>query len=1089
MVLQARRTFLKETRDSMNSGRVLRFEVPSVEALDRLATHSMPGELRASPVRTEFCRDIYFDTITRDLERRGVTVRIRVWKGGARTLAVDVRERETEDGQIIRTRAEVPVDAAAPAAEILAGQSEPAGILQSMIDPTRLSVQLEIESMRRLRHLRVEGAPEVEMEMVLDGVTLRHQDASAEFQEMELHITGAEVPRLDEMVRGLTDQFGARVTLATKLSRARELLERVELGALEREVRGAREVAVIAHADGKIALVTGPEEGLRIPAGQGAGEAAVRHTLRTILGDSQGHVRLLGTSAGFGTRPAVEVWLVERVPEEPVESGKGGSSKVVWLPLEEALALAGSPAVREARTLTALHFAARAAIPKGSNVGWTARVQTRKSHPFHLVPKLEGKARAAAAAPAPVRSRPERDLPPDSLLNMELSELAFQERVLALAEDPRTPLLERVRFLSILGSNLDQFYMTRVAGFHQQLATGSDKRTLDGLTPDEQLQAVGVRVRQIFDRTYQFLRHELLPRLQENDIHLLGWEDIDEGDRSYLIANYAPQLGAVLTPLAADPSHPFPHIRNLRPALAVVVRVPDTDAEQFAAIELPGDLPRFVPLPGGRRFIPLEEVIRASLPTLYSGLEVAAAHVFRVTRSANFNIEEEDVNDILQAVQEKVLRRPLGPVVRLEVQDSMPAEMREMLLRELQFESSERVATLREEDVYAVDRLVDLFHLKEIADLPFDELHYPPLERSTPLPPEESVFPLFQGKDVLVQFPHDSFEDTVERALGEAAEDPDVVSIKITLYRTSKSSRVVKNLRRARRNGKEVLAVVELKASFDEQRNIEWARALETAGIHVVFGPAHLKVHAKTMLIVRRENEELRRYVYIGTGNLNSATAAGYTDLGMFTSFPGLGAELHDVFNGLTGYSVRTTYDHLLVAPFNMKDRFLEMIEREVEHARAGRGGFIRVKINGLTDPGMIAALYRASREGVRIEMIVRGICCVRPGVPGLSENISVISILGRFLEHSRIYRFDNAGSPEYFIGSADWRPRNLKRRVEVVTPVYDADARAALDRVLEENLANPDAWELQGDGAYVQQTPEGARTSLAAFIAGGVEA
>jgi polyphosphate kinase len=798
-------------------------------------------------------------------------------------------------------------------------------------------------------------------------------------------------------------------------------------------------------------------------------------------------VRLLGTSGGLGARPALEVWLAEGVPLD--HQAPETPDRLVWLDVQEALALAGSPVVREARTLTALHMMARAAIPAGSTPGWSAQPSSRKMHPFHIVPRLQRKLKATAPA-APQHLIPRHDgLPPGSLLNMELSELAFQERVLALAEDPRTPLLERARFLSILGSNLDQFFMTRVAGFHQQLASGSQKRTLDGLTPDEQLQAVGVRVRQLLDRTYRFLWSELLPRLREQQIDLVGWDALNQDEREYLTANYTAQLGAVLTPLAAGPSHPFPHIRNLRPALAVIVRVPATAGEHFAAIELPSDVPRFVPLPGGRRFIPLEEVIRASLPTLYGGLELVAAHVFRVTRSANFSIDEEEVSDLLQAVQEKVLRRPLGPVVRLEVQDSMPADMRDLLLRELQFESSERIATLREDDVYAVDQLVDLFGLHEIASIPLEELRYPVLERSSPLAEQSSIWSALRGEDVLVRFPDDSFEATVERALAEAATDPDVVSIKITLYRTSRTSAVVHHLRTARREGKDVAALVELKASFDEQRNIEWARALESAGIHVVFGPAHLKVHAKIMLIVRREGSDLRRYLYIGTGNLNAATAAGYTDLGLFTSHPEIGAELHDVFNGLTGYSVRTDYPHLLVAPFNMRERFLALIEREIEHARAGRGAHIRVKINGLTDPAMIAALYRASGEGVRIEMIVRGLCCLKPGVPELSDNITVISILGRFLEHSRIYRFENAGAPEYFIGSADWRPRNLKRRVEVVAPVYDSRHQSTLDSILEENLANPDAWQLRPDGAYVQRTPDGIRTSLAGYVAGAAEA
>lgn len=1063
----------------MTTGRLLRFEVPSREVLDELANGPLPGDLRASPPRTEFCRDIYFDTPRRELERRGVTVRMRLWTGGAQTLAVDVRERDTASGQIVRSRVEATVDPGPPP-PILAGDSEPARLLQTMIDPIRLVAQLEVETMRRLRDAHLVGERNAALQLVLDVVTVRHKEIVAEFEEMEIHLPEGDLPGLDEIVRLLGQDFGARVTLSTKLARARELLENLELAALEREVRGAREVAVVAHSAGKIALYRDSDL-LLIPTGAGSGEEAVRAVIRRYLGVTQGHLRLLGTSAGFGTRPALEVWLAERIPDDPSDD----DPSLVWMPLERVLALVGSPVVREARTLTAFHMFARAAIPTARDVGWGGQSRSKKSHPFHLVPKLEGKKRRAAAPPEPTDLIPENDdLPPESLLNMELSELAFQERVLSLAEDERTPLLERVRFISILASNIDQFFATRVAGFHQQLASGSTKRTLDGLTAEEQLQIVGVRVRQIFDRTYRFLWGELLPRLQDKGIHLQHWGDLEEGDQAYLTANYALRLGAVLTPLAADPSHPFPHIRNLRPALAVVVRVPDTDTEHFAAIELPGDLPRFVPLPGGRRFVPIEEVIRATLPTLYGGLEVVSAHVFRVTRSANFSIEEEDVNDLLQAVQEKVLLRPLGPVIRLEVQDSMPAEIRDMLLRELQFESHERLATLREEDVYAVDRLVDLFGLREIAELPVAELHYPPFPRSTPLPAAESVFPLFAEQDILVQFPYDSFEDTVERALAEAAGDPDVVSIKITLYRTSKSSRVVKYLRKARRRGKDVTALIELKASFDEQRNIEWARALESAGIHVVFGPAHLKVHAKIMLIVRREEGELKRYLYVGTGNLNSATAAGYTDLGMFTSHPEIGAELHDVFNGLTGYSVRTEYEHLLVAPFNMRDRFLALIEREVEHARAGRGGHIRAKFNGLTDPGMIAALYRASQQGVRIEMIVRGLCCLRPGLAGLSENVSVISILGRFLEHSRIYRFENAGDPSYFIGSADWRPRNLKRRVEVVAPVYDERHRAVLDALLDDDLANRDAWELQPDGVYLQRTPHGVRASAAAYVA-----
>ncbi len=1057
-----------EPADSVSSERVLRFEVPSREALERLATGPLPAGFSGGATRVDFFREIFLDTPTGDLEARGVTVRLFVRRDGSRLLTLDVRERATAEAQVVRTHAEAFV----PDEEVqasLAGPSEPARLLRALIDPARLVATLELETMRWRRDVRPESAPDVVLPVSCDRVTLRHGEASAEFQELEIVLPGRELPELESIVATLQVEYGLRVTLAGTLARARDLLEELELEVLEQQVRRARSVAVVAHHEGRVALLES-EEALRIPTGEGWGEDACRQVLRARFGRAQGQVRRLGESAGLGARPALEVWLAERVFRD--EPGEGEPAGLVWLPFEEVLRHVGSPRLRDAATLSAVHLAARAAIPLRGDLLWSLRPRSKSEHPFQFLrsraielprPALQPE----AEAPAPARVR----LPPRALINTESSELAFHRRVLALAEDRANPLLERVRFLSILGSNLDEFFMTRVAGFHQQVTSGSAKRTLDDLAPEEQLDLISVRVRQIYARAYDFLWNELVPELEAEGIRLLAWDDLSAGDREYLLDNYATPLGAVLTPLAADPSHPFPHIRNLRPALGVVVRVPETRAEHFAAIELPGDLPRFVPLPGGRSFVPLEEVIAASLPTLYFGLEVVAAHPFRVTRSANFTIDDE-ISDLVQAVEEKVQKRPLGPVVRLEVEQAMPEEMREMLLRELQFESRERTPALRREDVYTVDRLVDLFGLREIAGLPIEEFHYPPLQRGSPLAADRAVWPALREGDRLVHYPYDSFEATVERLLADAARDEKVISVKITLYRTNRSSRVVKLLRKARRKGKEVVALVELKASFDEKRNIEWARALESGGIHVVYGPAHLKVHAKIALVVRREEDGIRRYLYIGTGNLNAATAAAYTDLGLLSTDPELGNELNDVFHGLTGYSVRTDYQHLLVAPFNMRSRFLELIEREIGHAEAGRGGRLTVKLNGLTDSELIAALYRASRAGVEVDLIVRGLCSLRPGVRGLSENIRVISILGRFLEHARIYRFDNAGSPEHFIGSADWRPRNLSRRVEVVTPVRDPALRATLDEILESNLRNPQAWELGPDGEYVRRTP-----------------
>lgn len=1032
--------------------RVIRFEIGSRESLERLANGPPPDGLHATEPERSFHRDVYFDTLGEDLEDRGVVARVRHLENGARRLDVEVRERR-DGGEIVVRRAQAEISGGPEGAEIFAGDSEAAKLLRSIVDPERLGARLELETARWERRFSMSGAPSG-VTVCCDLVTVRHEHLWSDLEEVQARLPEHQLPGATGLIERLRSEYGLSVALAGKLARAREALETLEVEALEDRIRAAREVAVVLTDGARVALRHDDEGRLTIPLGPGWGEPACRRVVREVVGRGPGSVRRLGESAGIGTRPAVEVWLVEHAAED--------ADDLAWLSVDELLARVGSPDLRDAATLTALDLAIRRGVggASGGGRGRTAeraaiespfRVGRKKSSP----PRTRRKAEAKALDP-----------PPDLLLNMEASELAFNERVLALAEDPETPLLERVRFVSIVGSNLDEFFMTRVAGFHQQVASGSRKLTLDGLTPEAQLELIGIRARRLYDRVYHFLWNRLVPDLATNEIELLLWEELDADERDYLLQNYAPALGAVLTPLAADPSHPFPHIRNLRPHLAVTVRVPETEAEHFAAIELPGDLPRFVPLPGGRRFIALERLITAFLPTLYGGLEVLGAHVFRVTRSANVTLED-DAGDVLHAVEEKVRQRPLGPVVRLEVEQAMPEEMRAMLLRELQLEVRERVATLREADVYLVDRLVDLFALGEIASLPLRDLHYPPLRRTTPLARDRAVWPALREREILVRFPRHSFEATVERFLAEAARDPDVVSIRATLYRTDRASRVVKLLRRARRRGKDVVALVELKASFDEKRNIEWARSLESAGIHVVFGPPELKVHAKLALVVRREEGGLRRYAYVGTGNLNAATAAGYTDLGLFTSDPGLAEEVQEIFNGLTGYSLATEYEHLLVAPFNMRARFLAMIDREIEHARAGRGGHIRAKINGLTDREIISALYRASGAGVRIELIVRGLCSLRPGLPEVSENVTVVSILGRFLEHARIYRFENAGDPDHLIGSADWRPRNLSRRVEVVAPVRDPRHRQILEGILESNLTNPRRWELQSDGSY----------------------
>ncbi|HEX6308673.1 MAG TPA: polyphosphate kinase 1 [Longimicrobiales bacterium] len=1032
--------------------RVLRFEVPDHESLTRIASEPLPFGLQQQSSDLDFFRVVYFDTSTADLHRRGAAVRLSIRPDETQTLSVDVGMTD-DTASVTRRHAEAKVPALPPA-ELFAGASEPAQMIRALVDPAHLRSTIEIETIRRLRRAVLPGAESDTIDFAFDAVTVRKGELAGELDELEITIRG-EAPTIREgFVEAVEGAYGIRLILADTVARARALLDHMTLEQLEQDVRAAREVAVVAYADGRIALCH-DRDSLFVPTGHGSGQEACRRVLRNVFGRSHGRIRLLGTAPGTHTQPALEVWLAEDVTSE--------DTKCTWLPVELVLEHVGAPQLRNARTLAALHAVARSELPVRSSPlsGNGAGPAESAAYPIFE------RAVSAARIPGLIETIRARDVPPELLLNPELSRLSFDERILVFAEDERTPLLERVRFLSMFGSRLDDFFMTRIAEFKKQVAEGDTDLSLDGLTPAAQLDLTRIRARRTFSRAYALLRDDLLPELEKNGILVRSWNELSADDRDFLRRTYEPQAEAVLTPVIADPTHPFPHMRNLRPAIAAIVRLPESSDTHFVAIELPSGLPRFIPLPTAREFIPIEELIVPWLPTLYPGLEVVQANTFRVTRSAVVEYDEEPAGGVLPAVEEQVSRRPFGEVIRLEVESTMPAALRERLLRELQFEMPEVMTGLSAEDLYPVDGLVDLAALRELAALNASELRFEPIDQSTPLDTDRSVFDQLKDGDVLVHFPFDSFTETVERFLDEAADDPDVVAIKITLYRTDAKSRLVQALARARSVGKDAFALVELKASFDERRNIEWARSLQTAGIHVVFSPTSIKVHAKIALVVRREADGLRRYVYIGTGNLNAATARGYTDVGILTADPDLAEEVNDVFNLLTGYSGASDFKHLLVSPFTMRDRFMALIDREIEHAQAGRGGRIRIQLNGLADRKMIAALYRAAHAGVKIEMMVREICCLRPGVEGVSENIRVVSRLGRFLQHSRIFCFHNAGEPEYFIGSADWRPRNLSKRVEVITPVRTPEHMDALDRILDEILHDPESWELMEDGSY----------------------
>jgi polyphosphate kinase len=671
----------------------------------------------------------------------------------------------------------------------------------------------------------------------------------------------------------------------------------------------------------------------------------------------------------------------------------------------------------------------------------------------------------ASGAPdlGPPHEPPTQLQPESRYLNRELSALDYFARVLALGADPSVPLLERVKFLAIFSQSLDEFFQVRVSGLQEQLDAGLRSTSPDGLDPVEQLRAIRARVEPMVAHQAAIFTQELAPALEEHGIGFCDWETLSEADRSHLEDVFEERVFPVLTPLAVDPAHPFPYISNLSLNLAVVVRDPTTAEERFARVKVPPLLPRFLVLPDGKRFVPLEQVIAAQLDSLFPGMETVAHHPFRVTRDADFELSD-DADDLLEAM-ELILRRRarFGTVVRLEVDGKMSDEVLELLCRELE---------LTNPDVYVVDGPLDLGALWDLYGLEKPELKDPPwtpqtqpVLTRTEAPPD--VFHVLQQDDVLVHHPYDSFATSIEAFVEQASRDPQVLAIKQTLYRTAgPDSRLVRSLIHAAEQGKQVVTLVELKARFDEQANIERAQLFEEAGIHVVYGLVGLKTHAKILLVVRQEPDGIHRYCHVGTGNYNPKTATTYEDLGLMSADPDLGADLTELFNYLTGYSRQGDYRKLIVAPVTIRPELRQRIERQ---AALGPDGRITMKMNSLVDPEMIDALYSASQAGTPIDLIVRGICCLRAGVRGLSETIRVRSIVGRFLEHSRIYRFGpDPHTAEYLIGSADLMPRNLDRRVEALVPVNAGPLRDRLDEILTIDLADDaQAWELRDDGAW----------------------
>ncbi|MEO8193719.1 MAG: polyphosphate kinase 1 [Gemmatimonadales bacterium] len=662
-------------------------------------------------------------------------------------------------------------------------------------------------------------------------------------------------------------------------------------------------------------------------------------------------------------------------------------------------------------------------------------------------------------------------------LNPELSLLAFQSRVLAIAESPMTPIAERLRFIGIVSSNVDEFFMIRMAGLKRAAREQYEEQCDDGLTRGEQLRLIGERVAAL-TRRQSACASECLRELEARGIRLAKWDDLSPGEREALRDECREQIHPSLTPMAMtlSPGHPLPHLPHLSLALAVVQRDPDTHRLHLAELELPTDSPRFLPVVGRKEtFVPIEDVVRANMDLVYPEGDIEGVYVFRVTRGGELALDETSAEDLVDAVDDATRRRAMNPAVRVEVEAEMPEFVRNLLVANLRREDASALVGLDASDIHETDALLDLRCLGYLepqgSDVAYDQFH-----GAKPVASGESILGAMRDRDLFFHHPFDSFDSTVVRFLREASRDPEVTTLKITLYRIGNSSRIAEALIEAALNGKKVVAFVELKARFDEGHNVGWARKLERAGGHVVSGLVGYKNHAKVALVIRREDGRLKSYAHVGTGNYNSRSAKEYTDFSLFSAREDLTADVADLFNALTGGSIPPVglSRGALVAPHQMRDALLSLIEREAANARAGKRARITAKMNGLSDAGVVRALVRAASDGVEVALVCRGICTLRPGVPELSERVRVVSVVGRFLEHSRVYRFENDGSPECFIGSADLRPRNLTRRVELLAPVVDPEHVKSLERILSVYLEDSTGWDLQPDGDYVQRGNDG---------------
>ena len=1021
-----------------------RFDVVSAEQLEKLTEHALP--VAEGAVARVLYRDLYLDTDDDQLQRRGISCRLRVGSDDARTLTLFVGVvGETAPP----TRYEARVDSADPRAA-LANDVEPARRLAAIVDFRLLQTRIELQIERVERLCDRDWLGRARLHVYCDRVHVRSGTSSRAFHQVVVRATRAS-GAFDLVCAEFEQRAGLRPIVAGTRERAQLLLKW-----LQREERGLAKlsdsgVALVMTRDAQVALFKRGAV-LFLPFEPGSGVGVARSLLDRCTREPTSDTRLLGKLSSIGPMPTVEVWTAELAPNAQLAKEQG---EPVWLRPMEALDRA--PEVHP-DSLAALSVAVRSGLLADRE----ARTDPRRSIELSgWGPGINVSAEGESAVGNP------------HFLNSERSILEFTARVLALAEDLRTPLLERLRYLAIVADNLDEFFMVRVAGLKRSAIEQAEERTQDGLTPSQQLDLIALHVQSLVARQYRCYA-ACAAEAAPYGARIVTWNELDVARRDQLRAHIRDELLPALTPLAMtlSPGHPFPKLKHLSLSLAVVLLDRPGAAPHFAQVELPDDAPRFTQIPGINAVIAIEELVRANLDMLYPSSVVEQAYAFRVTRGADLEIDEDRTASLLHAVEEASRKRFEQPVVRVEVERAMPAVLRDVVLRELRREHGASV--LDTDDVYEIDGPLDLGSLTQLPTFasPPDSLVYPAFTGVNTLPKTKDIWTLVSERDRMFHHPFDDYDASVVRFFREASEDPSVTAIKMTVYRAGEKSPIVAALVDAASRGKDVVAFVELKARFDEERNVGWAKRLEDAGGRVVHGLVGIKNHAKCALVVRREGTRLKRYVHVGTGNYNADTARRYTDLSLLTADEDITSDIQDLFNELTG-STRAPQQlnrGSLISPKQLLPELLARIENEAAHARAGRRGRIRMKLNGLSDPDVVSALFRASQDGVQVELVVRGVCTLRPGMTGVSENITVVSVLGRFLEHARMFYFANAGAPEYYIGSADLRPRNLRRRVELLVPIKDRACRAQLDTLFDSYLADAAAWELTSAGEYVRR-------------------